>query len=90
LGSAASRRLAALATAVAVALLVALPRIAEACPYCAANDDSGSGRSQTIVLAAFILLPFAIAGVAVVAIVRGVRRARAAEARPLQRFPGDL
>ena len=87
--SALTRRLGLVTAAIAVAVLVALPRIAEACPYCAANDDSGDGRSQTIVLAAFILLPFAVVGVAVFAIVRHMRRARELEARSPHRHPGD-
>jgi hypothetical protein len=75
-------------SAAVCAVLVFLPRIAAACPYGAANDDSGNATSRVILLGGFILLPFAVAGVAIYAVVRAVRRARAAE-QSAQRHPGD-
>lgn len=75
-------------SAAVCAVLVLLPRIAAACPYCAANDESGNSTSRVILLAGFILLPFLVAGVAIIAVVRVVRRARAAE-ESAQRHPGD-
>ena len=73
--------------ALIVALLIALPRLAAACPYCAANDDSGDSASQAVVVAGVVLLPFAVVGVVVYAVIRGARKAGAAE--PPERHSGD-
>jgi hypothetical protein len=48
-----------LAVFVACALLLAFPRLAEACPTCAGKEPGGPAR--IVVLGAMILLPFGIA-----------------------------
>jgi hypothetical protein len=48
-----------LAVFVVCALIVAFPRLAEACPTCAGKEPGGSAR--IVALGAMILLPFGIA-----------------------------
>ncbi len=69
--------------ALIIAALVLLPRIADACPYCAAGDDGTDGTSRLIVLGCLILLPFAVAGV-VVFVIRRTLRGR--ESGPIDPF----
>lgn len=54
-----SERVASLLTVAVVAALIALPRVAHACPSCAGREDGGYVRFA--VLAAMILFPFGIA-----------------------------
>lgn len=70
--------------ALIIAALVLLPRIADACPYCAAGNDGTDGTMRVVVLGSLILLPFAIAGVVVVAIRRVMRGAETKSIDPFE------
>jgi hypothetical protein len=72
-----------LVRALIIAALVLLPRIADACPYCAAGDDGTDKTMRLIVLGGLILLPFAVAGVVVFAIRRTMR---SVESKPIDPF----
>ena len=65
-------KLPAAVVALLVAVLVALPRLAEACPYCAGRSDGGAGRG--VVIGAMIATPFIAIVIAIPFIVRLLRR----------------
>jgi hypothetical protein len=69
--------------AVVVAVLVALPEIAAACPYCAGQDDGGPARG--FVIGAMIVTPFIAALVCGPLVIRMIRRSRELE-REHERF----
>lgn len=60
-----------LGTSVA-AIVVLLPRIADACPACASSQNGGSG--EVVLVGVLVALPFVIAGVIGYGIVRIMRR----------------
>lgn len=70
--------------ALVVAALVLLPRIVDACPYCAAGDDGTDATSRLIVLGSLILLPFAVAGVVAFAIRRMLRGSEPKQIDPFE------
>lgn len=59
------------AAVAAVPLLMLVPRVAQACPSCAGNDDGGWG--VLVAMGAMIALPFALAAAVVPYIRRGPR-----------------
>jgi hypothetical protein len=58
--------------ALAALVLVLAPRLAEACPVCAGQNDGGSAR--LIVIGAMIVTPFVAVALCVPWIVRTVRK----------------
>ena len=73
--------------ALIVAALALLPRIADACPYCAAGDAAIDGTTRVIILGSLILLPFAIAGIVAIAIRHTMRGTlRGSESDPIDPF----
>jgi hypothetical protein len=66
--------------ALAFALVLAVPGLAEACPYCAGRDDGGI--SSGIAIGVMMFLPFLVVGCAAPLIVRMIRRAHENELPP--------
>ena len=46
--------------ALTVALVLAVSRLAEACPQCAANDSNRSGLAVGVLIGSMIVLPFVV------------------------------
>ena len=53
-------------------VLVAIPRLAEACPFCAGTNDGDMGRY--LVIGAMIGAPFLAVAIGVPLVIRAVRR----------------